>query len=171
VLAASDIAPLVVPGRPIPRPGDMDTAETAPEDESQPGADMDESIEAEGSDVPPPADTLSDSPLAAALAPPPPPRPDPQRRPGPAATARAEAAQPGIGSAAAQGSLALDATSLIGVIDANSGREALLRTASGRYLKVARGDEVAGWRVNAIGRDAMRLTRGGESRTLLLVTR
>jgi hypothetical protein len=36
---------------------------------------------------------------------------------------------------------------------------------------VARGDEIAGWQVSAIGVDAMRLTRGGESRTLLLVTR
>jgi hypothetical protein len=159
VIAAGDAAPLVVPGRPLPRPGDPGTAETAAEQ----GADADEGVEAEGSDVPPQVDTPSDSRLAAVLAPPPPPRP--------AAAARTEAAPPRVGSAATQGSLALDATSLIGVIDAASGREALLRTASGEYLKVARGDNVAGWRVSAIGRDAMRLTRGGESRTLLLVTR
>jgi hypothetical protein len=57
------------------------------------------------------------------------------------------------------------------VIDAQSGREALLRMSSGDVRKVTLGDTVAGWRVNAIGQDTMRLTRGGESRTLLLVTR
>ena len=64
-----------------------------------------------------------------------------------------------------------NSTSLIGVIDAQSGREALLRMPSGDFLKVAAGDTVRGWRVSLIGRDAVRLTRGGESRTLLLVTR
>jgi hypothetical protein len=114
---------------------------------------------------------MTDSRLAAAQAPPPPPRPQRPRRSAPAAVPPTRAAAPPVESAAAQGTLALGATSLIGVIDANSGREALLRTPSGDYLKVARGDEVAGWRVSAIGHDAMRLTRGGESRTLLLVTR
>ncbi|MEM7189539.1 MAG: hypothetical protein AAF439_07995, partial [Pseudomonadota bacterium] len=73
--------------------------------------------------------------------------------------------------AATQTGLSLDRTSLIGVIDANSGRKALLRMPSGDFRKVSRGDVIEGWRVSAIGRDAMRLTRQGQNRTLLLVTR
>jgi hypothetical protein len=168
-LAASDVAPVVAPGRPMPRPGRPET-ETETAAGQDPGTE-DGFIEAEGSDLPPPAAAMSDSRLAAAQAPPPPPRPQRPRRSAPAAVPPTRAAAPPVESAAAQGTLALGATSLIGVIDANSGREALLRTPSGDYLKVARGDEVAGWRVSAIGHDAMRLTRGGESRTLLLVTR
>jgi hypothetical protein len=167
LLAASDAAPVVVPGRPLPRPAAPDVTEAGAEPDPHP----EEEVEAEGSDVPVPAASMSDSRLAAVQAPAPPARPERPRQAAPAAAFRIQAAPPPVGSAAAQGSLSLDATSLIGVIDANTGREALLRTPSGDFLKVHRGDEVAGWRVNAIGQDAMRLTRGGESRTLLLVTR
>lgn len=191
VAAASDAAPVSVPGRPTPRPARSDPASSDRESPHTAAADgpglavaatdeelaWDESVEAEGSDVPPlPAAEMSDSRMAALIAPPPPARPElptPTARavtlPAPGAATGAAAA-PGR-SAAGQRGLALDSTSLIGVIDVNSGREALLRMPSGDFLKVMRGDEVAGWRVNAIGQDAMRLTRGGESRTLLLVTR
>jgi hypothetical protein len=47
----------------------------------------------------------------------------------------------------------------------------LLRFANGRYRSVAVGDELDGWRVSIIGTDAMRVTRAGADRTLLLVNR
>jgi hypothetical protein len=122
--------------------------------------------ESEGSDAP---EIESDSQLAATSAPRPAARPERSRAVN-LAKVRGTL-PPGIASAAVQDGLALGATSLIGVIDARSGREALLRLPSGDFRKVARGDTVAGWRVGAIGQDTMRLTRGGESRTLLLVTR
>ena len=174
VVAASDAAPLAVPGAPPPRPGDPDAAELAAKPVAGPDLELeleDDGIEAEGSDLPTPDIQVSDSRLATLEAPKPPARPERPARAEQAAAPRWQATPPRIGNAAAQGSMALDATSLIGVIDATSGRKALLRTPSGDFLKVARGDEVAGWRVNAIGQDAMRLTKGDESRTLLLVTR
>lgn len=76
-----------------------------------------------------------------------------------------------VRSAARKVGLSLDETSLIGVIDARSGRRALVRMPSGDYRKVAKGDDLDGWRVNSISREAMRLTRRGQNRTLLLVSR
>ncbi len=151
LLAASEMAPKRVSGRPAPRPATSESAATEPEQ-----------AETEGSDTPA-FDADSASRLAAPSAPRPAARPVLAYRPG--------SALPGAGSAAGQAGLTLDSTSLIGVIDARTGREALLRMPSGDFRKVTRGDQVAGWRVNAIGQDTMRLTRGGESRTLLLVTR
>lgn len=76
-----------------------------------------------------------------------------------------------VRSAARKVGLSLDETSLIGVIDARNGRKALVRMPSGDYRKVAKGDDLDGWRVNSISREAMRLTRRGQNRTLLLVSR
>jgi Tfp pilus assembly protein PilP len=67
--------------------------------------------------------------------------------------------------------LELDQTNLVGVIEASNGRRALVRLPDGDFRKVARGDDVNGWRVNSIERAAMRLTRKGQNRTLLLVSR
>jgi hypothetical protein len=151
--AAGAFAPASVPVRPVPRP----TAVVP--------------VERGGEDLRDAATAPSASRLAVAHAPRPPARPAyPKRAQSPPPT-MIVAAPPEVRAAAAQRGLSLESTSLIGVIDARDGRRALLRTPSGGYLKVTRGDEVAGWRVNAIGQDAMRLTRGGESRTLLLVTR
>lgn len=61
-------------------------------------------------------------------------------------------------------------TSLLGVLETSAGREALLRTGSGQVVKVARGHMVEGWRVNSIDRDAIRLTRAGETRTLRMLS-
>jgi len=47
----------------------------------------------------------------------------------------------------------------------------LLRLPNGRYRSVIVGDVLDGWRVSMIGADAMRITRSGEDRTFLLVTR
>ena len=76
-----------------------------------------------------------------------------------------------VGRAASESGLELNETNLIGVIEANSGRRALVRLPDGDFRKVARGDDVNGWRVNSIERAAMRLTRKGQNRTLLLVSR
>ncbi len=157
LLAAGDMAPLRVPGRPVPRPA------------ASTGASVeDEPVETEGSDTPA-IEPASNSRLAVASAPRPAARPE--RASGSKLAHRAGTTPPRVGSAASQAGLTLDTTSLIGVIDARSGREALLRLSSGDFRKVTLGDTVAGWRVSAIGQDTMRLTRGGESRTLLLVTR
>jgi hypothetical protein len=60
---------------------------------------------------------------------------------------------------------------LIGILNLDTGRKALLRLPNGRYRSVIVGDELDGWRVSIIGPDVLRVTRGGEDRTLLLVTR
>jgi hypothetical protein len=73
-------------------------------------------------------------------------------------------------AATEQGS-SLDQTTLIGILNLDTGRKALLRLPNGRYRSVIVGDELDGWRVSIIGPDVLRVTRGGEDRTLLLVTR
>lgn len=75
-----------------------------------------------------------------------------------------------ISAAAAESGLQLDETSLIGVIDASTGRTALVRMPDGDFRKIARGDELDGWVVSSIGRDRMKLTRQGRNRTLNLVS-
>ena len=74
-----------------------------------------------------------------------------------------------VTDAARRTGLSLDETSLIGIIDAKTGREALVRLPNGSFRKVSRGDEIEGWRVSSINREAVRLTRQGQNRTLLLV--
>ena len=76
-----------------------------------------------------------------------------------------------IRAAATEQGLPLDQTTLIGIFNIVSGRKALLRLPNGRYRSVIVGDELEGWRVNAIGTDTMRVTRAGEDRTLQLVNR
>ncbi|HET7410139.1 MAG TPA: hypothetical protein VFJ13_08045 [Paracoccaceae bacterium] len=194
-VATATMAPRSVPAVPTPRPERAPEAETptaadaraeaepGPEAESaaKPEADAEPATTAEAKvevevDVdaePAPAEPVSM--LAALAAPRPPARPEQKAR----SFARA-AAQPAFGGdpspanirqAAIRRGLELDNTSLIGVLDARSGRQALLRTPAGDFLKVARGDTVEGWRVSAIDRDAVRLTRGGRNRTLLLMLR
>lgn len=76
-----------------------------------------------------------------------------------------------IRSAASEQGLPLDSTALIGILNLDNGRKALLRFPNGRYRSVVVGDELDGWRVSIIGVDAIRVTRAGEDRTLLLVNR
>lgn len=75
-----------------------------------------------------------------------------------------------VSDAARRTGLSLDKTNLIGVIEANSGRQALIRLPNGGFRKVGQGDKVNGWRVSSVNRESVRLTRKGEKRTLLLVT-
>ena len=65
----------------------------------------------------------------------------------------------------------LERTALIGILNLDTGRKALLRLPNGRYRSVIVGDVLDGWRVSLIGADAMQLTRGGEDMTLLLIDR
>ena len=162
-LAAATAAPRSVAAAPPPKP------DSAPEAESDTGSESeaDGEAKAESGDGAEPA-----SALAVLSAPRPTARPEGMAQ----RLARAETAgfegtpAPGpIRNAAARRGLDLGRISLIGVLDAKSGRQALLRTPSGEFLKVGRGDTVEGWRVSAINRDAVRLTRGGQNRTLLLV--
>lgn len=76
-----------------------------------------------------------------------------------------------VRAAARERGISLSKTSLIGVIDAKSGRQALVRLPSGEFRKVGRGDVLEGWRVNTIGRETMKLTKRGQNRTLLLISR
>ena len=76
-----------------------------------------------------------------------------------------------VRKAAAERGLELRETSLIGVLQGPSGRQALIRKENGGYVRVSRGDTIDGWRVTSIGRDTLRLSRRGQSRTLLLVSR
>jgi hypothetical protein len=64
--------------------------------------------------------------------------------------------------------LDLGATSLIGVFGTQRNRAALVRSASGRILRVQVGDDLDGGKVTAIGDEDMRYTRGGQTITLKL---
>ncbi|MBB5515905.1 Tfp pilus assembly protein PilP [Rubricella aquisinus] len=55
---------------------------------------------------------------------------------------------------------------LIGVFGLEENRRALLRLATGDFVRVAQGGVVDGWRVIAIGDDSIRLLRGGETKVL-----
>ncbi|MDT8344144.1 MAG: amidophosphoribosyltransferase, partial [Thermohalobaculum sp.] len=60
---------------------------------------------------------------------------------------------------------------LIGILNLETGRQALLRLPNGRYERLAVGDTIEGWKVRGIDTDAMRLVRGAEERTLPLIGR
>jgi len=79
------------------------------------------------------------------------------------------AAPRGVHAAATQGGLALDRTTLVGVISRQTGRQALVRLPNGQIRLFAPGDELEGWRIALIGPDALSLERQGRKRVLLLV--
>ncbi len=76
-----------------------------------------------------------------------------------------------IGAETIEGGLPLDRTTLIGILNLDTGHKALLRLPNGRYRTVIVGDVLNGWRVSMIGTDAMHLTRDNKDMTLLLVNR
>ncbi|MEM8820044.1 MAG: hypothetical protein AAGE90_11025 [Pseudomonadota bacterium] len=76
-----------------------------------------------------------------------------------------------VGRSGGDGRLALDDMALIGVLDLDTGRKALLRLPNGRYRRLGIGDEVEGWRVMAITGESMRIGREGAERVLALVAR
>lgn len=169
--AEQDIAAVAPPNDSIAAPREIDALPLRRPASLVPIAD-------ETSDQPGTAESAEDSAptqYAALQAPAPPARPERlQARATPKAikkTVRKRSNVPSsVQAAAERRGLVLDQTSLIGVIDANSGRRALIRTASGDYRKVGRGDVLEGWRVTSIGREAIKLTRKGRNRTLLLVS-
>ncbi|MEM0987314.1 MAG: hypothetical protein AAGK00_00430 [Pseudomonadota bacterium] len=147
-------------------------------DMSAPGASLAAAI-IDGSKEALEADPLAPTELAAEIAPPPPVRPEKlaarylaqaeaeeivRRRP-------ISAGPQSLSVAAQQTGLALNETSLLGVLQGQNGRQALVRLPSGDFRKVARGDMLDGWRVTSIGTAAMRLSKQGQNRTLLLVNR
>lgn len=147
VLAASGAAPDMVPAPP-PRPG---TAETGASETGTRGTG-----------------TL----LAVIRAPRPAARPPAKKLDRPSAHRMiADTAPARVRKAASQRGLALDSTSLIGMMEDRSEREALIRTANGSYLRVGTGDSVEGWRVTAVTREAITLSKGGQRRTLHLTAR
>lgn len=63
------------------------------------------------------------------------------------------------------------APALIGVVQVQSERQAIIRLPGGRFKRVRRGDELDGWRVGEIGRDSLRLELDGDSIILPLMPR
>lgn len=159
VLAAATLAPRAVQGAPAPRPPLAPHA-------AAPGTKPDaRPAEASATEAAP----ASDSALAVPAAPLPPVRPADRAADFARALHGATGGEPspaGVRQAAARHGLEIDGLGLIGVLEADSGRRALLRTAAGDVVTLAEGDSVLGWRVDAIGHDSVRVTRGGESRTL-----
>lgn len=65
-----------------------------------------------------------------------------------------------VEAATLRDALPLDEPALIGLFHGPDGGRALLRLADGEIVRVGTGAEVAGGRVTAIGRDAVRLRQG-----------
>ncbi|HUF86977.1 MAG TPA: hypothetical protein VMM59_06315 [Thermohalobaculum sp.] len=116
------------------------------------------------------AETSGASGASGLAAPPPAPRPARSARAS-VAPSLFPAAPVAAAGGAAGGGLPADRAALVGIFNFEAGRKALLRLPGGDYRTVAIGDVLDGWRVSAIGVDAMRVNRGAESRTLLLVSR
>lgn len=123
-------------------------------------------------DQPDPVTASGDSDLAAPL---PAPRPlgPPPVRPARVAVRAAAPASLFTATAAAAGGPRLDRdhAALMGVLDLDSERRALIRLPGGTYRSVRVGDVLEGWEVRAIGPESMQVARGSETVTLLLVTR
>lgn len=117
------------------------------------------------------AAAAASSGLSAPLPMPRPARAAPRATASDAALASARSSPFPVASMAAERGLPRDRAALVGILNVASGRKALLRLPGGDYRTVRVGDVLAGWRVSAIGVDAMRVSRGTETRTLLLVSR
>lgn len=176
--AAPDPEP-VIADVPIPRPRPTrevaavpeevpDTAAPEPPDTAQPVAPDQIAPEIDPAEEPP-------SKFASLQAPKPPARPKNLARryaaaPNPATPIISfRPASKNVRRSATQSGLPLGKASLIGVLEIDSRRIALLRLPSGRFKRVGLGQVLDGWKVSAIGKTAMRLTKQGQNRTLLLV--
>ncbi|MGB1212944.1 MAG: hypothetical protein ACPG4X_06220 [Pikeienuella sp.] len=86
-----------------------------------------------------------------------------------AAPKRGKPSGPGLARAATLVDvIPLDDVSLLGTFGQGNTRRALLRMPTGQVVRVSRGDVVEGWVVGRIEELSMRITRGGEARTLPL---
>lgn len=99
---------------------------------------------------------------ATASAPQPAPPAETQRSSAPTIPTTASVAR----QATIENAMPLNRINLIGVYGTPNSRRALLRLASGRYVKVEVGDRVDGGRVAAIGETSLQYTRGGRNITL-----
>ncbi|WP_424964918.1 hypothetical protein [Dinoroseobacter sp. S375] len=88
--------------------------------------------------------------------------PAPQRETAPTIPTTASVAR----QATIEDALRLNRINLIGVYGTPNSRRALVRLASGRYVKVEVGDRVDGGRVGAIGETSLQYTKGGRNITL-----
>ena len=85
------------------------------------------------------------------------------------APSRGKPSGPGLSRAATlKDVIPLDDLSLLGTFGQGNKRRALLRMPSGEVMRVSRGDVVEGWVIGKIEVLSMRITRGGEARTLPL---
>ncbi|MEX2520421.1 MAG: hypothetical protein WD969_13940 [Paracoccaceae bacterium] len=76
----------------------------------------------------------------------------------------------GVASAATlRDAIPLSDMNLLGVFGSSKSRRALLRLSSGQVLRVSQGTVVEGWVISRIDATSMRITRGGDARTLELV--
>ncbi|MEL7464894.1 MAG: hypothetical protein AAFN79_12550 [Pseudomonadota bacterium] len=83
---------------------------------------------------------------------------------------RGPPAGPGLANAATlRDALQLTEINLLGVFGQPGSRRALLRLGNGDVMRVSRGTVVDGWVVSRIEAASMRITRGGEARTLQLI--
>ncbi len=57
------------------------------------------------------------------------------------------------------------------MLELETGRKALLRLPDGGYRTLQVGDMIDGWKVSAISREALRVSRDGKAHTLLLISR
>ena len=174
LLTPTRFAPVEMANVPNPRP-EAELEEVATQEQTQPARPSEaELVSPDTADVEPPSDAPTEFAALAA--------PEPKIRPRVPAIEQAAAAAQNVSqtrtfaprsvrNAANEVGLALKETSLIGVIDAGASRQALVRLPGGDYRKVGRGDDLQGWRVKSITREAMRLSKQGQSRTLLLVSR
>ena len=169
-----DISPLAKPTPPAePEPAQETTAAAAPETRPNVAPTAPAEPEPASSETAEPEETEEPTIYAALSA------PKPLARPRGLVVAQTSRptepirsfAPRSVRDAASQSGLALNQTSLIGIFDVQSGRHALVRLPTGTYQKVARGDMLDGWRVNSITREALRLSKQGQNRTLLLVSR
>lgn len=164
-------APAAVP-LPLARPGGEELEASAEAGEAAPSAaprpDRVEIRQRRGwVPAPPAAEAAEDLPpteQASLTSPRPLPRPDRMSLPPPVKP-------DGASRAAVLRGVPLDRAALIGVMTLSSGRAALLRMPGGDVQRLAVGDMVEGWRVSAIGNDAIRLSREGEDRTFMLIGR
>lgn len=160
-----------------PQPEVASPPEVALEDLPGPGAP---------SAAPPPSarpDKLDTTPSALALARAPSPSVRPRsirQRPPPStigstgavvvrAPSRGPPAGPGVANAATlRDAIQLEEMNLLGVFGGTGQRRALIRMPSGDIVRATRGSQLDGWTVSRIDASSLRITRGGETRTLNL---
>lgn len=60
------------------------------------------------------------------------------------------------------------ALSLVGVFGSSKNRTVMFRTAGGSYRKIKLGQKISGWKLVAVGESSVKITKGGQEKTLRL---